>query len=95
MITSGMLKSLMEYDSPLLANTLDYIDDTPPHEFFMSGDIRSVTPGLGPTVGIAVTCKLDSSTPGNKPDGALHISCRHIARGREFNIHGFGLNRIR
>jgi regulator of RNase E activity RraA len=67
-----VIEALADYDSPLLANTLDYIDPTPTHEIYMSGDIGSLTPTLGPTVGVAATCKLDSSTPGGSPDLDLY-----------------------
>lgn len=67
-----ILEQLREYDSALLANTLGYIDPTPAHEFYMSGDIATVTPPLGPTVGVAMTCQLDTSTPGGKADVHLY-----------------------
>jgi len=57
------LQQLAEFDTALIANTLGYIDPTPDHEFYMGGSIASVTPTLGPTVGVAVTCEVDTSSP--------------------------------
>ena len=62
-ITLGLLDELREFDTPLLANTIYFIDPTPTYEFYLSGDIQSVMPPLGPTVCIAFTAEIDSSTP--------------------------------
>ena len=74
MISREKLEALREYDSSLLANTLDYVDDTPAAEWYMGGDIHSVTPDQGFTAGVAVTCKMDSSTPGSEPDMSLYLA---------------------
>jgi 4-hydroxy-4-methyl-2-oxoglutarate aldolase len=66
----AILQELSEYDSALLANTLGYIDPTPAEELYMSGDIQSVTPAIAPSVGVAVTAEMDTSTPGGKADAA-------------------------
>jgi regulator of RNase E activity RraA len=59
-----MLDELAEFDTALIANTIGYLNPTPAHEYYMGGSIRSLIPQLGPTVGVAVTCEMDSSTPG-------------------------------
>ena len=56
----ALVEQLCEFDSALLANTLEYVDPTPPHEVYVGGDIGSIIP----TLGVAVTCQIDTSTPG-------------------------------
>lgn len=58
-----ILTHLLDFDTPLLANTIGTIDPTPPHTWYMGGAIQSVTPSLGPTVGVAMLCESDTSTP--------------------------------
>jgi 4-hydroxy-4-methyl-2-oxoglutarate aldolase len=53
----------------LLANLLGFVDPIPTHEFYMGNSIRALTPELGPTVGVAVTCEMDSSTPNHLATG--------------------------
>lgn len=63
------LEALGEFDSALLANTLDYVDPTPSAWCYLSGEIQSVTPALGPAVGAAVTAEFDTSSPDGVMDG--------------------------
>ena len=63
-----ILEQLQKFDTPMLANTIDYIDPTPQAEIYLAGTIESMTPSVGPTTGMAVTCVADTSTPGGEPD---------------------------
>jgi len=68
-LTRTQLQQLAEYDTALLANLLNFVDPTPTHLLYMSSEIQSLIPDIGPTVGVAVTCELDSSTPNDEADG--------------------------
>jgi 4-hydroxy-4-methyl-2-oxoglutarate aldolase len=57
------LAALREFDGALLANTVGYIDPTPAHECYMGGSIQPMTRMEGSTIGVAVTCEMDSSSP--------------------------------
>ena len=67
-----MLERLREFDSALLANTLDFVDPTPSAQCYLSGTIQSVTPTIGPVAGVAVTAEIDSSTPSGVFDADVY-----------------------
>ena len=67
-----LIEQLGDFDTALIANTIGYIDKTPVHEWYMGGSIASQTPSVGPTVGIAMTCEVDSSTPVGAPGLELY-----------------------
>ncbi len=68
MSLQSLIQQLADFDTALIANTVGYIDPTPAHEWYMGGNIGSLTPTVGPTVGVAMTCEVDSSTPGNRSE---------------------------
>ena len=80
MMTADLLHELRDFDTPLLANTIGYISSVPPHQYYLSGEIQSVTPPLGPTVGVAFTAEIDSSTPGEPGDTELYWQLLEMMR---------------
>lgn len=78
---SQFYRQLTEFDAALIANTLGYIDPTPPEQIYLGGSIQCQTPGFGPMVGTAVTCEIDSSSPGGTPDVELFYEQLEQIRG--------------
>lgn len=80
MLTTALLDELRDFDSPLLANTIGYISRAVPCQYYLGGDIQSVTPPLGPTIGIVFTAEIDSSTPGEAGDTELYWQLLEVMR---------------
>ncbi len=87
MLLRSIVEELRNFDTALLANTIGHIDPTPPDQYYMGGSIQSVTPTLGPTVGVAVTCEVDTSTPEGQPDfDAFYSQLEEINRSKVASV---------
>lgn len=80
LLNTALLEELRDFDTPLLANTIGYLSKTPPYQYYLGGDIQSVTPPLGPTVGVVFTAEIDSSTPGEAGDTELYWQLLELMR---------------
>jgi 4-hydroxy-4-methyl-2-oxoglutarate aldolase len=85
-VTSSHLQQLAEYDTALLANLLRFVDSTPTHLLYMGNEIRSLIPDLGQTVGIAVTCEIDSSTPDHEAEGDAEGFWQQVTEMESMNV---------
>ena len=64
------IKQLVEFDTPTVANGLEMLQVRDPSAGYTGPDIRALTPEFGPRVGMAVTARLDTTSPGtNEPPG--------------------------
>jgi hypothetical protein len=58
------IRRLAEFDTPTVANGLELLAAGDPSAGYTGPDVRALTPELGPRVGIAVTARLDTTSPG-------------------------------
>jgi regulator of RNase E activity RraA len=77
---------LREYDTALLANTISYIDPTPPELLYMGRTIRCLTPELAPVIGVAFTAEMDTSTPGQTATTDLFWQQMEEMRNADFPV---------
>lgn len=80
------LEQLAEYDTALLANLVGYVDPTPTDRLYMSNEIRSLIPGVEPTVGLAVTCEMDTSTPDDQAHGTMEGYWQQLEQIESMNV---------
>ncbi len=60
------LRRLVEFDTPTIANGLERLGVRDPSYGYTGPDIRCLMPESGPRVGIAVTARMDTTSPGFK-----------------------------
>lgn len=58
------ITQLAEFDTPTVANGLELLGVQDPSSGFTGPDIRALTPESGVRVGVAVTARLDTTSPG-------------------------------
>ena len=70
-LTPEQLDALRRIDSPTVSNAIEVFRIRPRLEGFAGWDLRCAFPGLGSTVGYAVTCTADSTTEARTDDRGL------------------------
>ena len=65
------IKKLVEFDTPTVGNGLALLEVQDPSTGYTGPDIRALMPEFGPRVGIAVTARLDTTSPGVDKPGSL------------------------
>src|SRR5260370_38188486 len=66
------LEALRKIDSPTIANAIEAFDVRDRTDGYASLELRCLFPDLPPIIGYALTCTVDSTSPGKRPPTALH-----------------------
>lgn len=70
---------LREFDSPTVANGLELLGVRDPSTGYAGPDVRALMPKMGRRVGIAVTARMDTTSPGtDNPPSLFHDWLRSI-----------------
>ena len=70
-VSAEIIQALRQFDSPTVSNAIEAFQVRDLTEGYMSMELRCQFPDLKPMVGYAVTCTMDSTTPGPKRKGKL------------------------
>jgi regulator of RNase E activity RraA len=83
-VDAHKLRRLAEFDTPTIANGLELVGGRDPSTGYTGPDVRALMPELGPRVGIAVTARMDTTSPGvedrRSHPAAFYEWLRHIMR---------------
>lgn len=58
------VKALIEFDTPTVANAVELLGIRDPSGGYAGPDVRALTPDFGRRVGVAVTARMDTTSPG-------------------------------
>lgn len=65
------IKRLVEFDTPTVSNGLGRLKYRDPSAGYTGPDVRALMPDMGRRVGVAVTARLDTTTPGVQEPASL------------------------
>jgi regulator of RNase E activity RraA len=65
------IRKLIEFDTPTVANGLELLGTRDPSEGYTGPDVRALMPEMGARVGVAVTARMDTTSPGTDNPGTL------------------------
>ena len=79
------IKKLAEFDTPTVGNGIELLGIRDPSGGYTGPDVRALMPEMGVRVGVAVTARLDTTSPGTDRPGSLFDDwlglIREAARG--------------
>ncbi len=67
------IRKLVEFDTPTVANGLEMLEVRDPSAGYTGPDVRALMPDFGPRVGVAVTARLDTTSPGTDKPESLFV----------------------
>ncbi len=71
-LSPSVIESLREFDSATIANAIEYFEARDRTTGYATGDLVCQTPEITqPMVGCAISCKFDSTTPGDRRPSGL------------------------
>jgi 4-hydroxy-4-methyl-2-oxoglutarate aldolase len=65
------IRKLVEFDTPTVANGLEMLGVRDPSAGYTGPDVRALMPDFGPRVGVAVTARMDTTSPGSDQPPSL------------------------
>ena len=97
-LSKKQLEALGKIDSPTIANAIEAFDVRDRTDGYTSLEMRCLFPDLPPTVGYAITCTVDSTSPGKRPPTAIHDLFQIVKSGLKPSVivmQNIGPDRLR